>query len=88
MAPSSMKERSRFRFALFGVGRIGTVHFRNLLLNPRAEVIWIVEEDEMRAVDLLEKYKMDEKTSVCHMSEMQRVLNDDRLVYKYKCRLE
>ena len=62
-------------------GRIGAVHFRNLLMNPRAEVIWIVEEDEMRAVDLLERYKMSEKTSVCHMSEIEKVLNDDRSVH-------
>ncbi len=32
--------------ALIGAGRIGAVHLRNMLGNPRLDVRWIVDVDE------------------------------------------
>ena len=67
-----------YRFALFGAGRMGSVHFRDLLLSSRAEVTWIVEEDLSRAQDLVDRYQQEKNTHIWHIERMEDVLSDDR----------
>lgn len=71
----------RVGFALFGTGRIGTVHFQNLVINSgRVEVRWVVEEDTAKARALLEKYHLQGKVKVASTTEVEAVLGDAGLV--------
>ena len=66
-------------FALFGTGRIGSVHFQNLFVSPwRVDVRWVVEEDVERAKALLEKYQLQDKVKVASNKEADKVFNDPR----------
>lgn len=69
----------RFGFALFGVGRMGSLHLHNLFVRPwRVEVRWLVEEDVQRARSLLEKYQLQDRVKVTSNKEADKVFNDPR----------
>src|SRR5688572_2781696 len=40
------------RFALFGAGRIGRIHARNLVANPHAELRYVIDVNEASAREL------------------------------------
>ncbi len=71
-------ESRRFTFALFGAGRIGKLHFRNLLINERTSVKYIVEENRAAAVELLERYQLEDRVKVLSTNQAQEALKDDR----------
>ena len=62
---------------IFGVGRAGTIHLKNLLTNPRARVIYIVEQDTKRADDLCATYRL-EHTKVLAAADADTVFEDSR----------
>ena len=68
----------RFTFALFGAGRIGKLHFRNLLINERTSVKYIVEENRAAAVELLERYQLEDRVMVLNTQEAGQVYDDKR----------
>ena len=44
------------KFCVFGAGRMGERHIRNVAANPRAELIYIVDPDAARCVHLAKRY--------------------------------
>ena len=69
----------RLNFALFGAGRIGAIHFKNLIANPGATVRWVVEVDVTRAKELVANYRLEDSVEVTDIKTAQKVLQDDRL---------
>ena len=65
-------------FALFGIGRIGWIHFRGLLGHPRACVRWVVEADVDRAKQLVSEYHLEGEVQVAHIQDADKVLADKR----------
>jgi len=49
----------RFVFALFGAGRAGLIHLKNILKNPRIDLKYIVEDNLSLAEGLKSKYSLD-----------------------------
>ena len=68
----------RLSFALFGAGRIGSIHFKDLIANPRATVKWVVEADVTRARELVAKYHLEDSVEVADIKAMRKVLADAR----------
>ena len=66
----------RFCFALIGTGRIGRLHFKNLLLNERSSVKFIVEEDTKIAKQMLYRYKLEDQLTVLSADKINRVYED------------
>ena len=69
---------SRLKLALFGSGRIGAVHFVNMITNQRASISWIVEVDVKRAEELVKKYNMNDMVKVINMEDADKVFSDSR----------
>ncbi|XP_076320613.1 putative oxidoreductase YrbE [Tachypleus tridentatus] len=44
--------------ALFGLGRIGTIHFEKILSNPRSELLYCVEKSQSRTDYVQNKWKL------------------------------
>ena len=68
----------RINVALFGLGRAGKIHFKNLLNNIRVDLKYIVEE----VPSVAEKYKADchlANTKVVQSNNIKTVLSDDSL---------
>ncbi|XP_071510435.1 myo-inositol 2-dehydrogenase-like [Diadema antillarum] len=69
--------RQKVGVALFGIGRAGLIHARNLVRNPRVELRWIVEEN----VDLVNGYIEElylSDTRVATSSGVEAVWNDEK----------
>ena len=66
----------RFGVALFGTGRIGTVHFKNLMMNDRVTLKWLVEEDLPRAQALISKHRLT-TTQAIRTSDSHKVFQDE-----------
>ncbi|XP_063224009.1 inositol 2-dehydrogenase-like [Bacillus rossius redtenbacheri] len=64
--------------ALFGLGRAGTLHLRNLSFNPRAKILYIVDDIEER-MHSCKKYWRLEGAQCIKMSEADKVFNDPEL---------
>ncbi|XP_070561825.1 uncharacterized oxidoreductase YrbE-like [Ptychodera flava] len=65
-------------FAIFGLGRAGTIHFKNVVANHRAAVRWIIEEDVETANRTVKQYFLDD-TRVVDSRGMAAVLGDNRV---------
>ena len=63
---------------IFGTGRIGTIHFKNLFLHPQVNIRWIVEEDVDRAHSLVSKYRQQDKIKVIKTEDADQALNDPK----------
>ena len=63
-------------FALIGAGRIGRLHFKNLLLNERSSVKYIVEEETKIAKEMLYRYQMEDKLTLLSADKINRVYED------------
>ena len=75
------------RFGLFGAGRIGSMHARNLAANPRVELAYVYDIDEPAA------RKAAEGAGARVAPDMTTILTDasrgrgaDRLANEYPCR--
>ena len=61
--------------AMFGLGRIGTIHSKNILFSPRMKLQWIVEEDISIAQQFLIDHH-DTTTKVIQAHEANKALED------------
>jgi len=43
-------------FALFGLGKAGTFHLKNIAIHPRAKLLYVVDVDKTRAEEVARKY--------------------------------
>ncbi|XP_028404287.1 uncharacterized protein LOC114526940 [Dendronephthya gigantea] len=68
---------SRINIAVFGLGRIGKVHFKDLYNSSRVKIKYVVEELHREAEKYVADYQVD--TKVAHTSDMQSVLSDETL---------
>ena len=66
----------KLRFALIGTGRIGRVHFKNILLNERASVKYVIEENVEQAKEFLSRYQLEEQVKVLQADGIQEVYSD------------
>lgn len=64
----------RIGLAIFGLGRAGMIHFRNLVHNYRVVIQYIVEADVEKAKQVVATYHLD--TKVMHSDEMEKVVKD------------
>lgn len=64
--------------ALFGFGRAGQIHFKNIYNNKRVHLRFIVEENTIVAEKFVKDYGLT-GTQVCHSTELANVLNDESL---------
>ena len=72
--------KGRVGIALFGIGRAGSIHIKNLAANPRVNVRWIVEEDVEKAKPHVAEYYL-ENTKIISNKEVNQVWNDDKWVW-------
>lgn len=68
----------RINVALFGLGRAGKIHFKNICNNLRVDLKYIVEECPQMAEKFIEDYRLA-NTEVVHTKDMEIVLNDNSL---------
>jgi len=68
---------ARLGVALFGVGRAGMIHLKNLLSSQRAEICYIVERDLARARDVIQQYHLKDTIAVS-ADDASQVYQDDR----------
>lgn len=71
----------RIGLAIFGLGRAGMIHFRNLVHNYRVVIHYIVEADVEKAKQVVTTYHLD--TKVMHSDEMEKVVTDPRFCFSY-----
>ena len=69
---------ARVKLVLFGVGRIGTYHFKSMLVSEQASISHVIEIDTTRADAVVRKYHMEETVKVMHMDKMAEVLSDPK----------
>ncbi|XP_070561824.1 myo-inositol 2-dehydrogenase-like [Ptychodera flava] len=62
--------------AIFGLGRAGSIHFKNIIANYRTPLKWIVEDDLDKAHRAVKKYFLDE-TRVADSKDITPVLEDN-----------
>ncbi|CAL1290797.1 unnamed protein product [Larinioides sclopetarius] len=68
------------RFAIFGLGRIGTIHLNNLRNNSRARILYCVEESEEATNFVKKKWRLEETgTSFIKPSQKDKVFQDERV---------
>ena len=67
----------RLGVALFGVGRAGMIHLKNLLSSQRTDVCYIVERDLSRARDVIQQYHLNDTIAVS-ADDASQVYQDDR----------
>jgi len=68
---------ARLGVALFGVGRAGMIHLKNLLSSQRAMIWYIVERDLTRARDVIQQYHLNDTIAVS-TDDASQVYQDDR----------
>ncbi|XP_022090122.1 uncharacterized protein LOC110979000 [Acanthaster planci] len=80
MASQTDVKKNKLSFAIFGLGRAGTIHIGNLALNPRAVIRYVVEESRERAEQVLSQghlqVAIDECCEVITAAESERVYQD------------
>lgn len=69
---------STVEIALFGLGRIGTIHLENLLSNPQIKVHYCVEQCPERSNFVKNRWRLYD-TEFVEPSEDQQVLDDPRV---------
>jgi myo-inositol 2-dehydrogenase/D-chiro-inositol 1-dehydrogenase len=72
---SPVKDHSRFGFALFGVGRAGTIHLSFLVKDPHVELLYVVDDDQSKW-DKLRKYWNLERVKFLKSSDAAAVYQD------------
>jgi myo-inositol 2-dehydrogenase/D-chiro-inositol 1-dehydrogenase len=65
----------RINIALFGFGRAGKIHFKNLFNNLRVDLKYIVEEYPSVAEKFVLDYRLV-NTKIVHSKDIKTVLND------------
>ncbi|XP_006813946.1 putative oxidoreductase YrbE [Saccoglossus kowalevskii] len=70
------KHLTKVNLALIGFGRAGQFHFRNIFADYRVQLSWIVEEDVVRANQVVQNYSLT-STTVIKSKEIDQVWRDD-----------
>lgn len=52
----------QLRVALFGIGRAGTIHLKNIMSNPRIKLLYIVDDVESKWSKLKDFWRLDDVT--------------------------
>ncbi|XP_054720943.1 myo-inositol 2-dehydrogenase-like [Uloborus diversus] len=66
--------------AIFGLGRIGTIHLDNLRRNPRAHIYYCVEESTERVNFVRNQWKMlDTETTFLKSNDSEAIFKDPRV---------
>ena len=73
-----MTSSEKLNVALFGLGRVGQVHFSNLLNNERVCVKHILELDVERADEVLHQFHLEGQIPVTSIEKVEQVLSDER----------
>ncbi|XP_033641988.1 myo-inositol 2-dehydrogenase-like [Asterias rubens] len=76
---NNFPEMKKVTFAIFGLGRAGTIHFGNLIRNQRAVIRYIVEENRARAEQVLQELQFDIVSKECQLvtaAEADKVYQD------------
>jgi len=74
LKPTGAEEK--VTFVLFGLGRAGTIHFGNLLANPRIHLKYVVEERAERRKEVSDLLGPDSPTKVVGVDQIDTVLKD------------
>lgn len=70
----------RINVAVVGIGRMGAIHLYNVLREPRANLLYVVDSDQKRLDFLERKYFLKERQiKTVNIGEWPRVLEDSRL---------
>ncbi len=67
----------KITIALFGCGRIGTVHLKSIVRHPKVRLKWIVEEDADLAARVLDDVGLDD-VLVVNFKNVGEVYQDQR----------
>jgi len=70
----NLAEHTRFGIALVGTGRIGTVHFNNIVANLRLQLLYVIDVDVPRAKEFASKVP-----DCQHSDSIEGALKDDRV---------
>ncbi|CAG2058224.1 unnamed protein product, partial [Timema podura] len=70
-------EDKTINVAIFGIGRAGSIHLSNLAHNPRAEVLYIVDDEEGKSENFKRYWRLD-KVTFLKSSEANKVFNDPK----------
>ena len=62
--------------AIFGIGRIGKVHFHNCFLNEHIVIKYVVESIYANAVALLKKYSVEDRVIAVCLDDVTKVYED------------
>ena len=76
-----MANKSLIGVAIFGLGRAGTIHLLNLIRNPRVSVLYIVEQEIIKAEQAVDTYRLSE-TEKLTVEQASRAYEDPRQVYE------
>lgn len=67
----------RVNVALVGVGRMGAIHLYNVLREPRAVVLYVLDSDWKRLIYMNRKYFLQERgVKVWHIDQWDQVMED------------
>jgi myo-inositol 2-dehydrogenase/D-chiro-inositol 1-dehydrogenase len=66
----------RHGIAVFGVGRAGTIHLRNVIANHRCRLLYLVDVNQRRMMELAEEYNLGEGVKTVTPEEKETVLKD------------
>jgi len=67
----------RTSVAIFGLGRIGTIHLENILINPKLELLYICDANKSHAESIAEKYALSAR--VLGLAEFDIAFSDKKL---------
>ncbi|KAG8178800.1 hypothetical protein JTE90_024662 [Oedothorax gibbosus] len=68
-----------FGIAIFGLGRIGTIHLENVWKSPRANILYCIDESTERTDFAQNKWDLKGHTVFLKPSEQDRVFQDRRM---------
>ncbi|XP_061162544.1 myo-inositol 2-dehydrogenase-like isoform X2 [Saccostrea echinata] len=76
-----MDSSRRLGAALFGVGRIGQVHLKNMVDNGRLAIRWLVDVPAQHGMmnELIEKHRLTGETEVIDIEASEKVFEDPRV---------
>lgn len=70
----------RINVAVVGIGRMGAIHLYNVLREPRANLLYVVDSDKRRLEFLERKYFLKERgIMVVDMEQWEQVMSDKRV---------
>ena len=73
-----MSSRNTVGVALFGLGRMGQIHAKNLIVDRRVEIRWIVEEYHDGAKEFMANNIRLENTKLISFNDVEEVWSDKR----------